>query len=56
MRKLATYSPAAAQELKRSLWAGTDHWPQLLAERASVTGRLVLQPDAKAALAKFKKK
>ncbi|WP_116125589.1 enoyl-CoA hydratase/isomerase family protein [Lewinella sp. IMCC34183] len=56
MRRLATYSPAAARELKQSLWAGTDHWPELLAERASVTGRLVLQPDAKAALAKFKSK
>ncbi len=56
MRRLATYSPAATAELKRSLWAGTDHWPELLAERAAITGRLVLQPDAKAALAKFKKK
>ena len=56
MLRLAKYSPGAARELKRTLWAGTDHWPELLAERAGVTGRLVLQADAKAALAKFKQK
>ncbi|NJB86930.1 methylglutaconyl-CoA hydratase [Lewinella marina] len=55
-RKLASYSPGAAERLKRSLWEGTEDWPQLLAERAGITGQLVLQPDAKAALAKFKKK
>ncbi|MGB3802141.1 MAG: enoyl-CoA hydratase/isomerase family protein [Lewinella sp.] len=54
--RLASHSGAAATRLKRSLWSDTDDWPQLLAERASVTGQLVLEPDAKAALAKFKKK
>ena len=52
--RLANHSATAATRLKRSLWSGTDHWPELLAERAAVTGRLVLQPDAKTALAKFK--
>ena len=52
--RLASHSTTAATRLKRSLWSGTDHWPDLLAERAAVTGRLVLQPEAKAALAKFK--
>ena len=54
--RLASRSTTAAAQLKRSLWSGTDHWPELLAERAGVTGNLVLQPDAKAALAQFKKK
>lgn len=55
-RRLAGYSPGAVTRLKRSLWNGTDHWPALLAERAAVTGHLVLQPDARGALAKFKGK
>lgn len=54
--KLATYSPHAAKELKRSLWAGTRHWPGLLEARAGVSGKLVLTEEAKAALSKFKKK
>ena len=52
--RLASHSATAATRLKRSLWSGTDHWPDLLAERAGVTGRLVLQPDARKALANFK--
>ncbi|WP_104421494.1 enoyl-CoA hydratase/isomerase family protein [Neolewinella xylanilytica] len=54
--RLANQSATATTRLKRSLWSGTDHWPQDLAERAGITGQLVLQPDAKAALAKLKKK
>jgi methylglutaconyl-CoA hydratase len=55
-KKLANYSLEAASELKHTLWTGTDHWPDLLEERAGVSGRLVLRDSAKAALSKFKKK
>lgn len=55
-KRLATYSLEAASELKQTLWAGTDHWPALLEERAGVSGRLVLTEPAKRALSKFKKK
>jgi methylglutaconyl-CoA hydratase len=55
-RKLANYSPKATSRLKKSLWSGTDHWPQLLAERARITGSLVLEDEAKKALEKFKSK
>lgn len=54
--KLAGHSPQAAAELKATLWHGTDHWPELLAERAAVSGRLVLTDAAKEALAAFKRK
>lgn len=54
--RLANYSLEAAGQLKQTLWAGTDHWPELLDERAGVSGRLVLTEPAKAALSKFKKK
>ena len=54
VKRLAEHSPTATARLKESLWAGTDHWPEDLARRAAVTGSLVLQTDAKKALAKFK--
>lgn len=54
--RLASYSLKASAELKQTLWHGTDHWPALLDERAGVSGRLVLTEEAKAALAKFKRK
>ncbi len=54
--KLAGYSPEASAQLKRTLWADTDHWPELLAERAGVSGRLVLGEAARTALNAFKGK
>ena len=35
-------SPDAMTEMKRMFWQGTDHWEQLLPERAAISGRLVL--------------
>ncbi len=52
--ELAAYSPAAMQELKAVAWAGTEHWETLLDERAAVSGRLILTPESRAALAKIK--
>ena len=54
--KLAGHSAAAAARLKETLWFGTEDWPELLEERAGVSGKLVLGQDAKRALDKFKKK
>lgn len=54
--KLAAYSLLATSELKQTLWHGTNHWPSLLAERAGVSGRLVLTDEAKKALSAFKRK
>lgn len=54
--KLATYSPDALKEMKRIYWQGTDHWDQLLEERAFVSGRLVLSDFSRKAIAKFKSK
>lgn len=52
--KLCSYSPEALLELKRVFWAGTEHWDQLLIERASISGRLSLTSYSKDAIAKFK--
>lgn len=53
---LAHSSPEAMTLLKQSLWKGTEHWDQLLLERATVSGRLVLSEYARTAIHKFRKK
>ncbi|MEC3963855.1 enoyl-CoA hydratase/isomerase family protein [Flagellimonas halotolerans] len=55
LQKLATYNPEALAEMKKVLWEGTEHWDQLLLERAEASGRLALSPNTKKALEKFKK-
>lgn len=53
---LAASSMEATAELKKMLWKGTENWDQLLAERAAISGRLILSEQSKAAVAKFKAK
>ncbi len=53
---LVKASPDAMRELKHVFWQGTEHWNQLLPERAAISGRLVLSNDSKAAIARFQKK
>lgn len=53
--KLASYNPAALEEMKKTLWRGTGNWEHLLYERAAISGELVLSEFTKQALAKFKK-
>lgn len=52
--KLAGYSPEASYEMKKILWEGTDHWENLLVERAAISGELVLSDFTKKAMQKFK--
>ncbi len=53
--KLATSNPEAMMELKRIFWQGTDHWDELLPQRAGISGKLVLSDFTRAAIQKFKK-
>jgi methylglutaconyl-CoA hydratase len=53
---LSHSSPEAMLELKKVLWKGTEHWDELLIERAKISGRLVLSEFTKNAIAKFKAK
>lgn len=53
--KLASYNPNALQSMKKVNWKGTDHWDELLIERAAISGELVLSEFTKNALSKFKK-
>ena len=53
--KLNSYNSEALNELKKTLWKGTEGWDKLLAERAEISGKLVLSEFTKKALKKFKK-
>jgi methylglutaconyl-CoA hydratase len=51
---LCNYNPEAMKEMKRIMWEGTEHWDDLLAERAAISGRLVLSEFTKETLKRFK--
>jgi len=55
LEKLASYNPESMSALKKSFWKGTENWDQLLAERAKLSGTLVLSSETQKALQKFKK-
>ncbi|MEZ4703023.1 MAG: enoyl-CoA hydratase/isomerase family protein [Rhodothermales bacterium] len=52
--RIAAMNPDATAAFKRLLWEGTDHWETLLPERAALSGRLILSPEAQAALQKYR--
>lgn len=54
--KLKNSSPDAMAELKQVFWKGTEDWDELLAQRASISGRLVLSEFTRNAINKFKAK
>lgn len=51
---LAASNPEAMAMLKRVFWAGTEQWEALLAERASMSGTLVLSDFTRNAIGAFK--
>lgn len=54
--RLSKSSPEAMAQLKTVLWEGTDHWDELLASMAGISGRLVLSEYTKNTIAAFKRK
>ncbi len=48
--KLLASNPAAMRLLKQIFWEGTSHWDTLLAQRAAMSGELVLSDYAKQAI------
>ncbi|MEY2963665.1 MAG: hypothetical protein RL754_926 [Bacteroidota bacterium] len=54
--RLLASSSEAMKGLKKVFWEGTEHWDELLAERAAISGELILSEEAKAAINKFKSK
>jgi methylglutaconyl-CoA hydratase len=53
---LAHSNPEALAEMKKILWKGTEHWDELLKQRAAISGRLVLSQFSKNAISQFKSK
>lgn len=51
---LCAYNLEAMLEMKKVFWRGTEDWDNLLAERAAISGRLVLSGFTKETLKKFK--
>jgi methylglutaconyl-CoA hydratase len=52
-QKLASYHPNALAGLKQILWEGTEDWDDLLAQRAAISGELVLSEFTQNALQSF---
>lgn len=51
--ELSTYNPEGLTAMKQALWNGTEHWDDLLIERAQMSGKLVLSDFTKSFLQKF---
>ncbi len=51
---LSHSNPEAMKEMKKMFWEGTSHWDQLLAERAKISGRLVISSFTQEAIGKLK--
>jgi methylglutaconyl-CoA hydratase len=51
---LCNYNTEAMKEMKKIMWSGTEDWDSLLAERAKISGRLVLSDFTKERLKKYK--
>jgi methylglutaconyl-CoA hydratase len=52
--KLSTYNPEALKQMKTVFWEGTEHWDDLLLERAKMSGQLVLSDFTKMTLKRFR--
>ncbi len=53
-KNLCAYNPEAMKEMKTMFWKGTEDWDILLAERAAISGRLVLSDFTKETLKNIK--
>lgn len=54
--KLSKSNPEAMMLLKKVFWEGTEHWDQLLSNRAAMSGKLVLSDFTRNAINAFKTK
>ncbi|TPE44255.1 enoyl-CoA hydratase/isomerase family protein [Pontibacter mangrovi] len=54
--KLASYNPEALRAMKEVFWQGTEHWDELLTQRAGISGTLVLSDFTRDFIQKFKAK
>jgi methylglutaconyl-CoA hydratase len=54
--QLSKSNPEAMYLLKKAFWEGTENWDTLLADRAAMSGQLVLSDFTKNAINEFKNK
>ena len=52
--KLASFNPQALTNMKQVMWEGTEHWEQLLIDRAEMSGKLALLEETKQILDRIK--
>lgn len=52
--RLAASNPEAMREMKRVFWAGTEDWGERMAERAGMSGRMVLSEFTREALERIR--
>lgn len=55
-KNLNASNPDAMKAIKKIIWQGTEHWDELLLQRAAISGKLVLSDRTKNAIAAFKTK
>lgn len=53
-RRLAASNPDAMREMKRIFWRGTEGWAATMADRAAMSGRMVLSDFTREALTRFR--
>ncbi len=53
IKSLLSFNPEAMAEMKKVFWSGTEHWDDLLPQRAAISGRLVLSEFTKKSLRKM---
>jgi methylglutaconyl-CoA hydratase len=56
IKTLSERSPEALTDLKKIFWEGTEHWDELLEQRAENSGKLVLSDYTKNFITNFKNK
>jgi methylglutaconyl-CoA hydratase len=54
--QLLNSSEEALRALKIAFWKNTEHWDQLLMERAAISGKLILSEASRKAIESFKKR
>lgn len=55
-KNLSTQSPMAMADIKTAFWSGTQHWDDLLLQRAGISGKLVLSNFTRNFIQLFKQK
>ncbi|WP_194851243.1 enoyl-CoA hydratase/isomerase family protein [Nonlabens antarcticus] len=51
---LCNYNPEAMKHMKEMIWSSCENWDELLAERAKISGKLVLSEFTKETLKRFR--